>query len=36
LFNNDGFYVVLIYPFLAVLIGLSFLKHNRTEILDRL
>lgn len=36
IFNNDGYYVLLIYPFLGILVGVSFLKRNRTEILDRL
>ncbi len=35
-FNNDGYYVVLIYPFLGMLVGISFLRKNRMEILDRL
>ena len=36
IFDNDGYYVVLFFPFVSILVGISFLKKNRTEILDRL
>lgn len=35
-FQNDGYYIILILPFLAVLAGMTFLRNNKAEILDRL
>lgn len=35
-FNNDGYYLIVMLPLLALLAGLSFLRRNRSEILDQL
>lgn len=35
-FPGDGYYVILFFPFLAILAGMAFLKKNRSEILDQL